>query len=253
MGRKRHFERPALQPAQPDQALLGAVREALAALSASRKETTPSAIEEWIKTNQYAVWSSITSASALKGAIEAAKREEPTERPRITPKGARGMGRKKKDAPREGPPEPPPKREPASAGNGSRQDPLAEVVRKALHGVGVEADNEAVQGWITRNYPGRGFNLSTLNTTISAQRSKLKRQAAEAARPVATTTPRLARAGDYDPTRSELLRVLAIARQESSVSKLQKLVATVKQLADQVGGLDRLAVCLDTLEEFGIK
>jgi hypothetical protein len=59
--------------------------------------------------------------------------------------------------------------------------------------------------------------------------------------------------GEYDPTRSELLRVLEIARQESSVSRLRKLVQTVKQLADQVGGLDRLAVCLDTLEEFGIK
>jgi hypothetical protein len=50
-----------------------------------------------------------------------------------------------------------------------------------------------------------------------------------------------------------LRRVLEIARQESSVGKLQKMVQTVKQLADQVGGLDRLAVCLDTLEEFGLK
>jgi hypothetical protein len=71
--------------------------------------------------------------------------------------------------------------------------------------------------------------------------------------PVKAPAPRPTGVPNYDPTRSELLRVLEIARQESSVSKLQKMVRVVKELADQVGGLDRLAVCLDTLEEFGLK
>jgi hypothetical protein len=50
-----------------------------------------------------------------------------------------------------------------------------------------------------------------------------------------------------------MLRVLEIARQQGGVSKLGKVVQSVKQLADQVGGLERLAVCLDALEELGVK
>ena len=83
------------------------------------------------------------------------------------------MGRKKKDATHEPRPEKPARAQPAAAVNGGDQDSLAEVVRKALNGVGAEADNETVKGWIARNYPGRAFNPSTLNTTISGQRARI--------------------------------------------------------------------------------
>ncbi len=279
MGRKKRFERPLPRPAAHDPALLEAVRGALAALSAPGKEAVPSAIEEWIKLHRHEVWLSIRTASALRDAIEAAKREKSLPRPvpvAVVPLESNGrpveptptkrgsaMARKKKA---EAPAEPPAKAEPASAANGAEQEPLAEVVRKALNGVGMEADNQKVKRWITRNYPGRKFNASTLNTTISGQRSRMKRESSPppppapaprktrpAAAPAAPSKPRPLAAPDYDPTRSELLRVLEIARQESSVGRLRKIVLTVKDLADRVGGLDRLAVCLDTLEEFGIK
>jgi hypothetical protein len=300
MGRKKRFERPTPPPAGHDPALLEAVKAAFAALSAVGREVSPTAIEEWIKVNRFDVWSSL-GIPALKGAIEAVKREPPEARPAITtaanreeangrPRrtakgtGARararsepaprppasprttrrtsGMGRKKKTEQRQPPAAQPARSEPAGAGNGD-QDSLAQVVRKALTGVGTEADNEEVRAWITRNYPGREFNPTTLNTTISNQRSRLRRESRPPAAPAPAApagrqaaprpAPRPSTAPGYDPTRSELVRVLAIARQESSVSKLRKMVQTVKQLADQVGGLEQLAVCLDTLEEFGLK
>jgi hypothetical protein len=284
MGRKNRFDRPLPRPAVHDPALLDAVRGALAALSAPGKEAAASAIEEWIKLHRHEVWLSIRTASALREAIEAARREEVSVPPVLVPaipeesksrpaepittKRASPMARKKKV---ESLPEPPAKAEPAAAANGGDQETLAEVVRKALSGVGVGADNQKVKRWISRHYPGRKFNASTLNTTISGQRSRMKRESSPPApptpaaprkpRPAATPAPaapprprpRPSAAPDYDPTRSELLRVLEIARQESSVGRLRKLVLTVKDLADRVGGLDRLAVCLDTLEEFGIK
>jgi hypothetical protein len=268
--------------------LLQAVREAVIGLSGAGQDATPSAIEGWIKENQYSVWASITTASALKGAIDAVKKEPvarpihvtgPTPAPmappsppptpvrqRIrkaatsAPKEANGMARQKK-ARTHLSPEPPAKAEPAGTGNGSDQDSLAEVVRKALNGLGTEAGSAAVKRWITRNYPGREFDTGALRTTIRNQRARLKKASAPAsakkdsapASPPPAPRARPHAASGYDPTKSEMLRVLEIARQESSVSRLRKIVQTVKQLADQVGGLDRLAVCLDALEEFGIK
>jgi hypothetical protein len=235
--------------------LLEAVRGALTGLSGA--EATPAAIEAWIKTNRYAVWSSLTLPSTLKEAIEVARQERGA-RPESPAKGTGARGRKKSDR---GKPAAPPTAvpEPAGAartdqgaGPGKDQESLAEVVRKAFAGVGPEADNEAVRGWIARNYPGREFNPGTLNNTISAQRSRLKREGSVAS-VEALSTPRQSATPGYDPTRSELLRVLEIARQQGGVSKLGKLVQAVKQLADQVGGLDRLAVCLDALEELGVK
>jgi hypothetical protein len=197
-----------------DAALLDAVRGALAALSAGRKEASPPAIEEWIKVHQHDLWSSIPTASALKGAIDAVRQEEVPRRPVGKAKETNGMGRKKKVEHHEPPPVQATRPEPASASNGTA----------------------------TASRP-----------PARARRPRAKREASPASPPPAPVKPRPIHSSGYDPTRSDLLRVLAIVRQESSVSKLQKLVQTVKQLADQVGGLDKLAVCLDTLEEFGIK
>src|SRR5262245_28498615 len=110
MGRRLPL-RPLPQPAQYDQALLEAVQGALAALSAAGKEATPSDIEEWLKINQHAVWSAIRTPSALKGAIEAAQREQTNGRPAVSTKGASAMTRKKKEQ-RESPPERPAKAQP---------------------------------------------------------------------------------------------------------------------------------------------
>jgi hypothetical protein len=218
MGRKRPPWRLPAPSVEADPALVEAVRGALAALAAARREPTPSAIEEWLKVNQFAVWSAIRTASALKAAIEAAQREGSNGHPAGTAKEATGMGRKKKS---------------------ERETSVAQPV----------PDPPAA----------RADNGEEVRAPEPARRPRTKRPARTASKPASAPQAaparqfRPARPGDYDPTRSDLLRVLAIVRQESSVSKLQKLVQTVKHLADQVGGLDRLAVCLDTLEEFGIK
>jgi hypothetical protein len=227
MGRRKLPVRPPPRPVAHDAALLEAVRGALTALSAGRKEATPPAIEEWIKVHQHDLWSSIPTASALKGAIEAVKQEEVPSHPVSPTKETNGMGRKKKVEKKIDQREPP-------AEQAARPEPAA--TRNGNGG----ASSPPLRG--RRGRPRRE-NAPASPPPPSKPRPAVPRPAA----------PRLTASTDYDPTRSDLLRVLAIVRQESSVSKLQKLVQTVKHLADQVGGLDRLAVCLDTLEEFGIK
>jgi hypothetical protein len=295
MGRTNHYLRqPLTRAPEPEPALLAAVQGALAALAADHKETTPSAIEGWIKANRYEVWASITTASALRHAIEAAKREQPEPRPDIAAKGVNGVSKKKKTERRQ-PPKPPtrPATKPAPAKTTAtkavpaveaeiatkpavvkNEEPLAEVVRKALDGVGAKAQPKAIKRWITRHYPGRQFNASALSRAINTQRPRPRQDGGEARtvapvkpRPAArSATPaakgasapapvkvRPAAAPDYDPTRTELLRVLGIARDQGGVSRLGKMVQAVKQLADQVGGVDRLAACLEALEELGVK
>src|SRR5262245_14229822 len=196
MGRKKLFQRPP-PPAPPDPALLEAARAALAALAAAGEEATPSAIEGWIKANQHDVWASIRTASALKAAIEAAQPEGGNGRTAATTKGASRMGRKKKAERPEPAVERPAKREPPGEGNGSAAAAPAPATKPA----------------------GR-------NTAPRARRPRAKREGSEA--PAAPRPPRPASPGGYDPTRSELLRVLEIAREQGGVGKLGRLVQAVK-------------------------
>jgi hypothetical protein len=258
MGRKKHPER-APQAAEHDQTLLQAVRGALAGLSEAGREATPPAIEEWIKANQYDVWASIATASALKGAIEAAARKEGAARPLagaakeasaplppppvrrdlpVAPtKEASGMAGKKKTEQRQPAPERPHPAEPA--GNGADRR-----ARTRQEGGDRKPPPEAEQGGRKRKQPAL-----TANAVREHPEAEGERRPSSPSGP----KPRPAAAPAYDPTRSEMLRVLEVARQGGGVSKLNKMVQTIKLLADQVGGFDRLAVCLDALEEFGIK
>ncbi len=245
MGRKKLPERPPPRPAGHDPALLEAVKAALAALPEAGKAASPSAIEEWIKTNRYDVWAAITKVSALKEAIEAANREESNGRAPATAKGASEMGRKKKSEPVDLPPEQATRPEPARTSNAGDQGPSANGPARGTNGARprrrVKRDEAPPRPTAPRK------PRQPVPETAAQERPAPPSPAA------ARHVPRPSAAPEYDPTRSELLRVLEIARQESSVSRLRKMVQTVKQLADQVGGLDRLAVCLDTLEEFGLK
>jgi hypothetical protein len=51
----------------------------------------------------------------------------------------------------------------------------------------------------------------------------------------------------------DLRRVRALTAKEGGVAELKKTVKRVARLAEQVGGLECLAACLDVLEEFGVK
>jgi hypothetical protein len=224
MGRKKlHQRRPPPSPVVYDPALLEAVRGAIAALSAGNKEASPHAIELWIKEHRHDVWSAITSASALKGAIEAAQQAEGNGRPPTT-EGSR-MGRKKKAVPHGPPPELPPARERASEPPPPAEPDKVEPAPRRARAAG--------------------------QPTTRARRPRARRE--EGGKPPAPAAPARAARSDYDPTHSELRRVLEIAREEGGVSKLRKMAQAVKALADQVGGLDRLAGCLDALEELGVK
>jgi hypothetical protein len=225
MGRKKLSPLPP-QPAGHGQALLPAVKEALAALSEAGKEVTPSAIEGWIKVNQPEVWAGC-NLPALKWAIETANREENNGRPANNTRGASTVGRKKSERDEV----PPRVEQPEPAGAASKDN------------------GPAPAGSPPREQGTRKKRASAAQAPVVTKRAAREEQPA----PAKAAAPRPSSVPNYDPTRSELLRVLEIARRESSVSKLQKMVQVVKHLADEVGGLDRLAVCLDTLEEFGLK
>lgn len=273
MGRlNKYLRAPLKPPADADPALLAAAHDALAALLEQRREASPSAVEGWIKIHRFEVWSSITTASALRHAIELARREPPPREEPARGKGENGVSKKKvepHESPAELPPELPalkpapkpakptakPKPAPVEAPAAVSNEPLTEVVRKALESVGAAAEDKKIKRWITRHYPGRTFKAASLAKAINAQRPA-SNGVHEKKAPAVSVKPKSAPApatGGYDPTRSELLRVLSIAREQGGVTKLVKQVQAVKLLADQIGGVDRLAVCLEALEELGVR
>src|SRR5436190_14532435 len=269
MGRRLNEHlRALLKPsATADPALLAAARDALAAQG---REASPSAVEGWIKEHRFEVWSVIASAGALRDAIELARHEPaaPREEP-VNGQGENGVSKKKPrrhEASAELPPEmakpkpavkaAKPKAEPRPVtieAPAVSDEPLGEVVRKALESLGDGAAPGKIKRWIKRHYPGRKVRPAALTRAINDHRAPVngaphKKAPAEAPRPKAAPA-----AGGYDPTRSGPLRVLGIAREQGGVGKLARQVQAVKQLADQVGGVERLAVCLEALEELGVR
>jgi hypothetical protein len=248
MGRKKQARRPPPPPAGHDPALLEAVRAALAALSAARQEATPSAVEGWIKINRHDVWSSITTAAALKAAIETASREASP--PTSPAEGARVAGGRKKTTRQEAPAQPPVKPEPARTNGKHEATPAVNGLGRAAQAPARSPVQAAAEADSDRGRGRRGHPRAA-NKASAAQRSEHKRVGEKSLG--ASVAPRQPDVAGYDPTRSEMLLVLGIAREHGGVAKLRKLVQAVKELADQAGGLDRLAVCLDALEEFGVK
>jgi hypothetical protein len=137
-------------------------------------------------------------------------------------------------------------------GEGKDGPKLADVVRQALGQLGTEAPAGDVRNWIGRNYPGYSYNDTTLGTTLSNQRKKLREAAGSAI--IAARVAKTALAGPSTvPTGEDLLKVKRMADKNGGIEGLLRTVQTVHDLGAEVGGMDKLLRCLEMLHELIIK
>jgi hypothetical protein len=137
-------------------------------------------------------------------------------------------------------------------GDGKDGPKLADVVRQALGQLGTEASAGDVREWISRNYHGYTYNETTLGTTLSNQRKKLREASGSAI--IATRVGKAALPGSSSvPSGEDLLKVKRIADKNGGIEELLKTVQTVHDLGAEVGGMDKLLRCLEMLHELIIK
>jgi hypothetical protein len=137
-------------------------------------------------------------------------------------------------------------------GDGKEGPKLADVVRQALGQLGTEASAGDVRNWIGRNYTGYSYNDTTLGTTLSNQRKKLRESAGSAI--IAARVPKTTLPGPSSvPTGEDLLKVKRMADKNGGIEGLLRTVQTVHDLGAEVGGMDKLLRCLEMLHELNIK
>jgi hypothetical protein len=113
---------------------------------------------------------------------------------------------------------------------------LADAIRAALDVVGDDASKKAVSNWIKEHHPNLTFKESTLNSSLSSIRKKLKGE----------TGP-----SGQEPTINELLKVKQLAEEQGGVDHLLAQIEKVDTLARKLGGLPRLRRCLEGLKRLG--
>jgi hypothetical protein len=136
---------------------------------------------------------------------------------------------------------------------------LSGVIVKALETIGTEAATAAVKEWIGAQYPGVKTDVASFQSTLSVKRKKLRGGAP--AKPK-TRKPRMAKAvvpgkppktiagpASSEPTLSDLLKVKAVADEQGGVDGLLTAVQAVRNVAAQVGGLEKLSGCLEALKK----
>jgi hypothetical protein len=137
-------------------------------------------------------------------------------------------------------------------GDGKDGPKLADVVRQALGQLGTEASAGDVRNWIGRNYTGYSYNDTTLGTTLSNQRKKLREAAGSAI--IAARVPKTTLPGPSSvPSGDDLLKVKRMADNNGGIEGLLRTVQTVHDLGAEVGGIDKLLRCLEMLHDLIIK
>jgi hypothetical protein len=125
--------------------------------------------------------------------------------------------------------------EPAPAATGETVNTLAEAIRVAYQKLGLDADKDSVVEHIKKNYPHIQYKESTLNSSLSSIRKKLKGETGSS--PTAGLTVK------------ELMAVKNLAEQEGGVDRLLADIEKVEGLARRYGGVGRLRSYLTSLKD----
>lgn len=89
--------------------------------------------------------------------------------------------------------------------------------------------------FLATNYPTLPVNEKTLSATASALRRKLGTKSA------------VIRAASDSPTLDDLLHVRALAEEEGGIDALRDRISSLLEMAKELGGIERLLLCLDGL------
>jgi hypothetical protein len=112
---------------------------------------------------------------------------------------------------------------------------ISDAIRAALDDLGVEANKNDVEGWIKAKHPSLKYKESTLNTTLSNIRKKLRGDGNGSSGP--------------QPTLNDLLKVKKLAEEQGGVDDLIARIEKMETVAAQVGGVNRLRQCLAALKK----
>jgi hypothetical protein len=123
-----------------------------------------------------------------------------------------------------------PPAEPAPAPEASSS--LADAIRAALWYLGIHSSKSEVSEWIKGKYPSLDFKDSTLTSSLSSIRKRLRGEEADSP----------------EPTLNDLLNVQKIASENGGVDEVIGLLVRVDGIAKRAGGLDHLRKCLEGLK-----
>lgn len=131
---------------------------------------------------------------------------------------------------------------------------LAAACREALTKLGTEADAGQVKEWIGANYPTTDTTTTSFNSTLSIQRSALRKKdnpgnQGQDEKPV-TVEPRK-KVEQEENEQTKEVRLFHHGRQTYEIVKLRTALATLsalRRLAKEVGGFEMLKIYFEQLE-----
>jgi hypothetical protein len=112
---------------------------------------------------------------------------------------------------------------------------LADALRGALSDLGIDASRADVEGWIKAKYPALEYKDTTLNSSLSNLRKKLRGEGSGVS--------------GADLTLHEIMKVNGIAADQGGVEALLGLIEKLETVAAKVGGIGRLRHSLEALKK----